>query len=279
MSGRNSCSGGSSSRTVTGSPSIDSNSSMKSAFCSGSSAPSAASRSSSVSARISRSTSLAALAEEHVLGAAQADALGAEPAGAGGVLGVVGVGPHPQPAHPVGVGHDPVHGLDQFVGVVGAGVHPALEVLHDRGRHDGHLAEVDLAGGAVDGDDVALLDDVCRRARSSGGAWCRPPAPPRRTRRSCPCRGRRRRRARSCRRGEVRMPSAAIMPSRSSGLVSRRIRMTFSPERDHLTAVYESKTALPTAAPGRGGDAAADPLGLRARSRSAGTSAGRAARR
>ena len=49
---------------------------------------------------------------------------------------------------------------------------------------------------------------------------------------------------------EVRMPSAAIMPSRSSGLVSRRIRMTFSPDRDHLTAVYESKTALPTAAPG-----------------------------
>ncbi len=49
---------------------------------------------------------------------------------------------------------------------------------------------------------------------------------------------------------EVRMPSAAIMPSRSSGLVSRRIRMTCSPERDHFTAVYESKTALPTAAPG-----------------------------
>ena len=38
---------------------------------------------------------LAALAEEHVLGAAQADALGAEPAGAGGVLGGVGVGPDP----------------------------------------------------------------------------------------------------------------------------------------------------------------------------------------
>ena len=46
------------------------------------------------------------------------------------------------------------------------------------------------------------------------------------------------------------MPSAAIMPSRSSGLVSRRTRMTFSPDRDHFTAVYESKTALPTAAPG-----------------------------
>jgi hypothetical protein len=49
---------------------------------------------------------------------------------------------------------------------------------------------------------------------------------------------------------EVRMPCAAIMPPRSSGFVSRRIRMTRSPERDHLTAVYESNTALPTAAPG-----------------------------
>ncbi len=36
---------------------------------------------------------------------------------------------------------------------------------------------------------------------------------------------------------EVRMPSAAIIPFRSSGLVSRRTRMTFSPERLHFTAV------------------------------------------
>ena len=35
----------------------------------------------------------------------------------------------------------------------------------------------------------------------------------------------------------VRMPWAAIMPFRSSGLVSRRTRMTFSPDRDHFTAV------------------------------------------
>ena len=59
--------------------------------------------SSSVSARISRSTSCAALAEEHVLGAAQADALRAEPAGPRGVLGVVGVGPHRHPPRAVGV--------------------------------------------------------------------------------------------------------------------------------------------------------------------------------
>ena len=35
----------------------------------------------------------------------------------------------------------------------------------------------------------------------------------------------------------VRMPCAAIMPFRSSGLVSRRTRMTFSPDRFHFTAV------------------------------------------
>ena len=35
----------------------------------------------------------------------------------------------------------------------------------------------------------------------------------------------------------VRMPSAAIMPFRSSGLVSRRTRITFSPDRFHFTAV------------------------------------------
>ena len=38
----------------------------------------------------------AVLAEEHVLGAAQADALGAEAAGVGGIGAVVGVGPHRQ---------------------------------------------------------------------------------------------------------------------------------------------------------------------------------------
>ncbi len=48
----------------------------------------------------------------------------------------------------------------------------------------------------------------------------------------------------------VRMPAAAIMPSRSSGLVSRRTRITFSPLAAHLTAVEESKTTRPTAAPG-----------------------------
>ena len=63
----------------------------------------------------------------------------------------------------------------------------------------------------------------------------------------------------------VRMPCAAIMPSRSSGLVSRRTRMTSSPAADHFTAVSESNTTLPTAAPGE----AFMPLAIRSRSASA----------
>ncbi len=46
----------------------------------------------------------AAILEEHVLGAAQADALCAKAAGAGGVVGVIGVGPHLQAAELVGPG-------------------------------------------------------------------------------------------------------------------------------------------------------------------------------
>ena len=48
----------------------------------------------------------------------------------------------------------------------------------------------------------------------------------------------------------VSTPWAAIMPFRSSGLVSRRTRITSSPRAAHSTAVLESNTALPTAAPG-----------------------------
>ena len=40
------------------------------------------------------------------------------------------------------------------------------------------------------------------------------------------------------------------MPARSSGFVSRRMRMTGVPSSATFTAVAESKTAWPTAAPG-----------------------------
>ncbi len=79
------------------------------------------------------------VAEEHVLGAAEADALGAEVAGPLGVLGVVGVGPDAEPAELVGIGEELGH----------LGGHPRL----DKGQHAGH----DLARRAVNGDDVAFL--------------------------------------------------------------------------------------------------------------------------
>ena len=107
----------------------------------------------------------AALAQEHVLGAAQADALGAELDGALGVEGGVGVGAHAQAADLVGVGEDEVHGPDELAGalVVPGGRQPRLEALGEVGGDgrvgDGHLAAEDLAGLPVDGDDVLARQD------------------------------------------------------------------------------------------------------------------------
>ena len=49
---------------------------------------------------------------------------------------------------------------------------------------------------------------------------------------------------------EVRMPSAAIMPARSSGLVSQRTSTHLRPASAAATASAAEKTASPTAAPG-----------------------------
>ena len=49
---------------------------------------------------------------------------------------------------------------------------------------------------------------------------------------------------------DVRMPSAAIMPCRSSGDVSGRTRITASPARGGASASSAVKYTLPTAAPG-----------------------------
>ena len=48
----------------------------------------------------------------------------------------------------------------------------------------------------------------------------------------------------------VRMPSAATMPFRSSGLVSQRTRMTLWPSAERATASSLENTTSPTAAPG-----------------------------
>ena len=108
------------------------------------------------------------LAQEHVLGAQQADALGAHAPRALGVLRSVCVGPHAQPALIVRMGHDAVHGADQLAGGlvrIDEGLaEPVLEVRHHGARDNRHLAGEDLARGAVDRKDVALLhhDPVVR---------------------------------------------------------------------------------------------------------------------
>ena len=84
----------------------------------------------------------AVLAEEHVLGAAQADALGAEPARVGGVVAGVGVGPHGQVALADGVG-------PRQDGVEGGG---------RLGRGERHLPGHDDAGAPVERDPVPLVE-------------------------------------------------------------------------------------------------------------------------
>ncbi len=97
---------------------------------------------------------LAPLAEEHVLGTAQSDALRAEPPGTRRVLGGVGVGPHLQPPHRVGVVQSTCDGGDRAVRVLAA-----LQVAHRRGVDERCGARVDVTRGSVHRDDGALRDD------------------------------------------------------------------------------------------------------------------------
>ena len=108
-----------------------------------------------------------------MLGAAQADALRAEAAGAGGVVRGVGVRPHPQPPGGVGVGEDPVDRTHEIGGVlVGVGqrrLQAVLEVGRHRRGDDGDVAEEHLARRPVDGDHVALVDHDLPVARADPG--------------------------------------------------------------------------------------------------------------
>ena len=72
--------------------------------------------------------------KEHVLGAAEADALGAEFAGLAGVAGGVGVGAH------------------EGLGIFGSEVHDCAEVAVELGINGGHLTVVNVAGRAVERD-------------------------------------------------------------------------------------------------------------------------------
>ena len=77
-----------------------------------------------------------------MLGAAEADALGAELARLGGILGRIGIRAHAQPAQLVGPVED------------------RAEVLVDRRRHEPDGADDDPAGAAVDRDHVAHVEHV-----------------------------------------------------------------------------------------------------------------------
>jgi hypothetical protein len=84
---------------------------------------------------------------EHVLGAAQADALGAELVRAASVLGRVGVGANAEGAQLVAPAED------------------GLEALVDAGNDERDVVERDLAGGAVDRDQVALAQHAFADAK------------------------------------------------------------------------------------------------------------------
>ena len=199
------------------------------------------------------------LGEEHVLGAAQADALGAERARLLGVARDVGVGAHLEPADLVGPAHE-----------------ACRTRRSPRRRCVGAAPSVDLAGRAVERDPVALLaptvpsDRQQRLARPRdrrAGARRRSGLPmPRATTAACevmpPV--------------AVRMPWAASMPWMSSGVVSLRTRMTFSPVAAPLGGVVGGRRPpCPTAAPGE----AARPCGERGRASASGRGAGAAAGR
>ena len=83
----------------------------------------------------------AILGEEHVLGAAQADAFGAEHARGLGIARDIGIGANAEVAAEfVGPLHELAEVRGVRIGLVGVG-----------------LAEIDVGGGAVDGDPVAFL--------------------------------------------------------------------------------------------------------------------------
>ena len=160
-SGRNSCNGGSSSRMVTGRPSIAEINSTKSLRCNGARAARAASRSCRLVRQDDPFDERTTLPEEHVLGPAQPDPDRAQAARPGGVLAGVGVGPHLQPTR--ARRHSPAPGPPRVTSAavsssasVKRGPEALVEIDADRRRHHRHLADEHLTGRPVDGQHVAL---------------------------------------------------------------------------------------------------------------------------
>ena len=94
-------------------------------------------------------------AEEHVFGAAEADARRAKRGGVGRLLRLVGVGAHLHPGHL----RAPAHELgEHLIGRAVLGIERFLdEYLDDFRRGGRELAGIDFAGSAVDGEEVAFL--------------------------------------------------------------------------------------------------------------------------
>ena len=193
----------------------------------------------------------ALVAEEHVLGAAEADALGAELARPGGVGRRVGVGAHAQrrssSAQPVIVSEVLVScgGTSGTAPSITSPVAPSIVITSPSCTHRAADAEQPRLG--VD------LDLLGARPRTA-----------------CPCRARPPPRARSCRRERSGRPAPARMPWMSSGVVSSRTRITSSPVLAARLRLSASKTTAPTAAPGD----AVRPWAISARARADGSMVG-----
>ena len=139
--GRNSCSGGSSSRIVTGSPFMISNSSTKSPRCIGRSLASALRRDFSSSARIISRTAWMRASSKNMCSVRQSPMPSAPNLHGDARVGRrIGIGAHAELAHLVG----PAHQRAELAG------HRGLGHRHGAGQH--------LAGRAVDGDDLAALE-------------------------------------------------------------------------------------------------------------------------
>ena len=191
----------------------------------------------------------AAFAEEHVLGAAQADAARAERVGELGLVRLIGVGADVERPLLVRPRQDL---LEAAVDVRRLGLHLAGDDLQDLARLGRDLADLDLAGEAVERHPVAFLDGLAGdgEALAPLSSIASAPAPTmdglpiwRPTTAACevmpPV--------------AVRMPCDTNMPWMSSGAVSLRTRRTFLPALVSSTACSDVNTAWPDAAPGEAG--------------------------
>ena len=168
---------------------------------------------------------------EHVLGAAEADALGAELPGAGGVLGRVGVGAHRHRAGAVGPLEDRRPGTGCSGRAAPAGRRRRRPSRRCRRSSSGRPRGRSRPPIAIEPSSrkrIAVTPQTAGLPMPTAtiAAWL--VLPPR----------------------AVRMPCASTIPWKSSGVVSSRTRMTSSPALPRRSASSAVKTTAPTAAPG-----------------------------